>query len=112
MSFNKLNCCQINLQHCQAASYNLCDELDSLQTYIVLVQEPWICRGTIKGSPPTANKYIGVGRQGKPRACIYTSKDLDAWMLPQYSIADFVTISINNLQGIIPKLQFFISLHG
>ena len=111
MSFNKLNCCQINLQHCQAASYNLCDELDSLQTYIVLVQEPWICRGTIKGSPPTANKYIGVGRQGKPRACIYTSKDLDAWMLPQYSNADVVTISINNLQGIIPKTVIFSSVY-
>ena len=76
-----------------------------------MVQEPWICRGTIKGSPPSANKHIGVGRQGRPRACIYTSKDLDTWMLPRYSNADVVTVSINNLQGIIPKTVIFSSVY-
>ena len=111
MASEKLNCCQINLQHCQAASYNLCNELGSLQTYIAMVQEPWICRGTIKGSPPTANKHVGVGRQGRPRACIYTSTNLDTWMLPQYSNADIVTVSVNNLQGIIPKTVIFASVY-
>ena len=111
MASEKLNCCQINLQHCQAASYNLCKELGNLHTYVAMVQEPWICRGSIKGSPQTANKHIGVGRQGRPRACIYTSLDLDTWMLPQYSNADVVTISINNLQGIIPKTVIFASVY-
>ena len=111
MTSEKLNCCQINLQHCQAASYNLCNELRNLQTYIVMVQEPWICRGTIKGSPPSANRYVGVGRGGRPRACIYTSKDLDTWLLPQYSNADIVTVSVNNLQGIIPKTVIFTSAY-
>ena len=76
-----------------------------------MVQEPWICRGTIKGSPQTANKHTGVGRQGRPRACIYTSKDLDAWKLPRYSNADVVTVSINNLQGGIPKTVIFSSVY-
>jgi len=76
-----------------------------------MVQEPWICRGVIKGTPQTANKHIGVGRRGRPRACIYTSADLDTWMLPQYSNADVVTISINNLHGIIPKTVIFASVY-
>ena len=76
-----------------------------------MVQEPWICRGTIKGSPPSANRYVGVGRGGRPRACIYTSKDLDTWLLPQYSNADIVTVSVNNLQGIIPKTVIFTSAY-
>ena len=99
------------MQHCQAASYNLCNELDSLQTFIVLAQEPWIRGGTIKGSPTTANRHVGIGKQGKPRSCIYTSKDLDAWMMPQYSNADVVTVSINNLQGIIPRTVIFASAY-
>ena len=99
------------MQHCQAASYNLCNELDSLQTFIVLAQEPWIRGGTIKGSPTTANRHVGIGKQGKPRSCIYTSKDLDAWMMPQYSNADVVTVSINNLQGIIPRTVIFASVY-
>ena len=86
-------------------------ELGRLQTYIAMVQEPWLCRGAIKGSPPAAVKHIGVGRQGRPRSCIYTSKDIDAWMLPKYSNADVVTVSINNLQGVIPKTVIFASVY-
>ena len=99
------------MQHCQAASYNLCKELGSLQTYVVMAQEPWVCRGVIKGSPPAASKHVGCGRQARPRSCIYTSADLDAWMLPQYSNADVVTVSINNLQGIIAKTVVFSSVY-
>ena len=86
-------------------------ELGRLQTYIAMVQELWLCRGAIKGSPPAAVKHIGVGRQGRPRSCIYTSKDIDAWMLPKYSNADVVTVSINNLQGVIPKTVIFASVY-
>ena len=111
MTNEKLCCRQINLQHCQAASYNLCNELDMLQTYIAMVQEPWICRGTIKGSPSKANKHVGIGKQGRPRACIYTSTNLNTWMLPQYSNADVVTVSVNNLQGVIPKTVIFSSVY-
>ena len=111
MATKRLNCCQINLQHCQAASYNLCVELGSLQTYVVMVQEPWIYRGTIRGSPPAVSKHVGCGRQARPRACVYTSADLDAWMLPQYSNADVVTVSINNLQGIVAKTVIFSSVY-
>ena len=111
MASIKLNCCQINLQHCQAASYNLCVELGSLQTYIVMVQEPWVYKGAIKGSPPAASKHVGCGRLDRPRSCIYTSADLDAWMLPKYSNADIVTVSVNNLQGIVAKTVVFSSVY-
>ena len=111
MNSTKLHYWQINLQHCQAASYNLCKELGRLHTYIAMVQEPWICKGTIKGSPSTATKHVGVGKQGRPRACIYTSGDLNAWMLPKYSNADVVTVSINNLQGVLPKTIIFSSVY-
>lgn len=76
-----------------------------------MAQEPWIYRGMIKGSPPAASKHVGCGRQARPRSCIYTSADLDAWMLPQYSNADVVTVSINNLQGIVAKTVIFSSVY-
>ena len=111
MNSTTLKCCQINLQHCQAASYNLCRELGSLQTYIAMVQEPCVYKGRIKGSPPAAVKHTGIGRQGRPRACIYTSGNLDFLMLPKYSNADVVTEGINNLQGVIPKTVIFSSVY-
>ena len=111
MHLKKLNCIQINLQHCQAASYNLCNELDSLHTYIALIQEPWVCRGAIKESPRNATKHVGASRLDRPRLCVYTSKDLDTWMLPQYSNSDVVTVSISNLEGIIPKTVIFASVY-
>jgi ribonuclease HI len=86
-------------------------ELGSLQAYVVMVQEPWIYRGRVRGSTPAASKHVGCGRQARPRACIYTSADLDAWMLPQYSNADVVTVSINNLQGIVAKTVIFSSVY-
>ena len=49
--------------------------------------------------------------RARPRSCIYTSADLDAWMLPQYSNADVVTVSINNLQGIVAKNVIFSSVY-
>ena len=57
------------------------------------------------------SKHVGCERQARPRSCIYTSADLDAWMLPQYSNADVVTVSINNLQGIVAKTVIFSSVY-
>ena len=61
------------------------------------------------------HQYLAIsnfhGSQGRPRACIYTSANLDTWMLPQYSNADIVTVSVNNLQGIIPKTVIFASVY-
>ena len=76
-----------------------------------MVQEPWVYRGAIRGSPKKANRHVGIGRKGRPRACIYTSTNLNTWMLPQYSNADVVTISVNNLQGVIPKTVIFSSVY-
>ena len=76
-----------------------------------MAQEPWVYKGAIRGSPPAASKHVGCGRQDRPRSCIYTSADLDAWMLPKYSNADVVTVSINNLQGIVAKTVVFSSVY-
>ena len=57
MAFNKICFFQINLHHCQAASYNLNGELGKVhqknQHTIVLVQEPWQNQWQTQRNEPT-----------------------------------------------------------
>jgi ribonuclease HI len=89
----ELRITQINLHHCKAASYNLTRELCKDKAFVALVQEPWTLGNSIKGRITGAFLYKYVGME-RPRACIYISKNVAGWMLPNLSDKDTVTVKV------------------
>lgn len=96
---DKLYIKQINLHHCKDAISLIDNHLHEKQTrkqnLIVLIQEPWINKNVVKGIDE--RKYnLYYNRNGiRPRACIVTTKELQADILPQFSSDDNATILVN-----------------
>ena len=95
-----MNCWQLNMHHSQTAAANMELLLTGKQKYIALVQEPYCPFGRVVGVPKDSRLFTGkVG--ARVRACIYASKDYDAWLLPQFSDEDMAAVAIkeheNNL---------------
>ena len=78
---------QINMQHCKTAAAHLSQQLTTLrQTYIYLLQEPYLYRGKIPGIPGgIANSHI-PGNDS--RTAIVCSRNLNLWFCPQFSDRD------------------------
>lgn len=95
---------QINLHHCIGATSLIGNSLYSAQTkkqnLVVLIQEPWIHKTTIKGfDEKKFDLFYSSKSNEKPRTCIVTSKELKATLLPQFSSGGVTTIHINILNG-------------
>ncbi len=87
---------QINLHRSKIASATLAKRMEEHGTFVVLVQEPWTRESKICGKIPNANLYVGNPPGKRPRACVYTSKDIKAWKLTEFSDEDTVTIQVYN----------------
>ena len=97
---NGIQCWQLNLHHCQSASYNLTRELDKHSgkiSNIALLQEPWQVRGCIKGLPGRMKLFSFGDPSGPPRACVLLSSELSAWGLPHLSNRDLVAVRLEGL---------------
>jgi ribonuclease HI len=85
------NVLQINLHHSVAATTELSKRTEHMETFVALVQEPWIVKGGIRGlSKRGLHSYGGP----KPRACILASPNLRLWELPQFSDRDCMAVNI------------------
>jgi hypothetical protein len=83
---------QINLQHSKVASLSLRRYIDVLHTStIALIQEPYYFKG-IKGLCRKSGRVFSAIDDGRSRACIYVTNDIDATYFPQFSTSDFVAI--------------------
>ena len=91
---------QINLQHAKAASAALLTLLAEGGIDIVLIQEPWLNKGLIKGLRTRDFNLIQSACNGRLRVCMLARKNLDIFLLSEYSNADMVVASleINNKQ--------------
>jgi hypothetical protein len=85
---------QINLHHCKEATSVLRRSLDSMQTNIALIQEPHFFKGKVIGLGSSGTLHCIFSEQLVTRACIYTSKFVNATLLRQFSNTDFVAILI------------------
>lgn len=75
---------QINLHHCKEASSVLRCSLDSGQTGIVLIQEPYFFRGGVRELGNAGLLHYVTGN--KPaRACVFARKDVNSLLLKQFS---------------------------
>ena len=94
----QLSCCQINLHHCAAASHVLPAEVQGLQSFAILIQEPWVRHHKIKGLPNLWNLFWDQNAV-IPRACIATPPNLRCVKLTQFDSRDSVAILIEGKRG-------------
>ncbi|XP_053968283.1 uncharacterized protein LOC128869701 [Anastrepha ludens] len=96
---SKMIILQINLQHSKAASANLLLHLEQGGVDIVLIQEPWLSSSGISGLRTKRYKLMACSGLGKPRSCMLIRKELNAFILPNFSNEDIVTVSLEGPAG-------------
>ena len=90
---------QINLHRSKAASAALTKFLEEHPTFVVLVQEPWTVMNKVCGKIPHTNLHVHPATAKRPRACIYTSKNIKGWQMAEFTDSDNVTIQITNTRN-------------
>ncbi|KAG8239717.1 hypothetical protein J437_LFUL019155 [Ladona fulva] len=76
-----------NLQHRRTATGVLEEILSRCKIKVALIQEPWCCKGRIRGLNLRGGQIISCTFADRPRACIYVN-GVDAMPLPQLSTMD------------------------
>ena len=96
---------QINLNHCFIASHLLaCKLMRTRGPWIAMLQEPYLYNNKICPKFKNASTFAIIS-EGRCRAALVVSKQLDAWALGTYSDGDFLAIemrlNIANLKSIV-----------
>ena len=85
---------QINLHHCKEAAAALLLHLSTGATDIVLIQEPYVVGGKVCGIGTTDFKLLHVKSEGSQRTCILARKNLNIFLLPNFSGKDQTAASL------------------
>lgn len=91
---------QVNMHHCKAASAALHRYVINNEIDIVLIQEPWVFKGRIRGLRLTRDWEILSPVDSHPRACIAAKKRLN--LLPMWGFCSrdlSVAKMVANLEG-------------
>lgn len=97
------SCLQANLHHSQTATAQIRKWLEVNTTAIVLIQEPWVRKGTVCGLRNMEGKLTVQAGPENPRACIYTTKNIQAHPLTSFCSRDLCAIKVRGVQD--PYLQ-------
>ncbi|CAK1593923.1 unnamed protein product [Parnassius mnemosyne] len=95
---SKTSLVQANLHHSGTASAQLRKWLEVQRTAIALIQKPWVGAGKIKGLNNLKGKLFSSSEHDKPRACIYTTKDICAQPLTDFCSRDMYAVAIQYTQ--------------
>ena len=93
-----LKCWQINLHRSKAASYNLCEVTKNISSGIILIQEPWTYRGSIRSKRRGWKLFQGNTKDKRPRAGIYITPDITCSLMPQFSNEDVVAVRARSVR--------------
>ena len=97
LSLHNLECWQINLHRCKAASYNMCEVTKNVRSGLVVAQEPWTYATKIRSKLRGWNLFQGIEKGNRPRAYIYATPDLCCSLIPMFSNQDIVAVRVNNV---------------
>ena len=89
-----LRCVQINLHHCMAAMDLLARQLKLNKFDIVLMQEPYLFKGAIKGLGGTGGIIYYNCSNKDMRTCIYVRNGLNAMPINNLCSRDLTTIRV------------------
>ena len=97
LSLHNLECWQIKLHRCKAASYNMSEVTKNIRSGLVLAQEPWTYATKIRSKLRGWNLFQGIEKGNRSWACIYATSDLCCSLIPMFSNEDIVTVRVNNV---------------
>lgn len=83
---------QVNIHHAKAASAVVTRMFTKQQLGIVLLQEPWVFGGNIRGLSCKNGKVVWYIRQDNPRSCILINTSKNYTLLAEFSTRDLVAI--------------------
>ena len=86
---------QVNLQHSIAASWVISRTVCVQGIDVALIQEPWYCKGCVRGLNIPGNILFSVGGTDRPHTCILMRNET-AWLLPGFSCRDLVAVLIQH----------------
>lgn len=95
MKGTKLKCLQINLHHARAATDVALWRFHKQQIDLLLVQEPWISGGRIRGLPAKSGKLIYCAADEAPRTAILISKNVKYFPMNRFIQRDIVAVLID-----------------
>lgn len=84
---------QLNLHRSQQAANLLGVQLDKGDIGICLIQEPYVYKRRVRGLSNAGN-IIEIVSDERQRACVWVRKDLNTFLLKQFSCRDIVTIEL------------------
>ena len=91
---------QLNCNHSIASGAELAVTIPNLDSFVYLIQEPYVVHGCLKDAPRGVQVYTGGPN---PKAAIYCSNDVKATFVQKYSDSEVTTCLITS-----PKYNFYI----
>ena len=88
-----ITCCQINLRKSNAAS----TQINNRSENIVLMTEPTVAAGKISNLSRQNTQlfaHVGRGRDDAPRAALRVGKDLNPWLVAEYTSRDMCVVAV------------------
>ncbi|XP_011313631.1 uncharacterized protein, partial [Fopius arisanus] len=89
-----VQCSQINLQHCKAATALLSRSQVVEHTDICLIQEPWVTGGMVRGLDLRGNELFFARGEPGPRTCISVKRACNARRMVNFCHRDLVAVTV------------------
>ena len=90
---------QVNLHHATAASAVIASRFLSDNLGILLIQEPWVFRGEVRGLNTKASKVIWDLSSERPRSCVVVRNDIDFFCISEFLTQDLVAVQVKDKEG-------------
>ncbi|XP_050324506.1 uncharacterized protein LOC126755829 [Bactrocera neohumeralis] len=90
---------EVNLHHAAAASAVITSRLTAEKLGALLIQEPWVYKGEIKGLKTEANKVIWDLSSERPRTCIVVRSNIDFFCISEFLTQDLVAVQARDTEG-------------
>ncbi|XP_018795541.1 PREDICTED: uncharacterized protein LOC108973008 [Bactrocera latifrons] len=91
---------QVNLHHASAASAVIVKRFISDNLSILLIQEPWVFKGEVRGLNSKRSKVIWVLSSERPRSCVVVRADIDFFCISEFLTQDLVAVQVKDKEGL------------
>ncbi|XP_039966061.1 uncharacterized protein LOC120778334 [Bactrocera tryoni] len=90
---------QVNLHHAAAASAVIANRFTVEKLGILLIQEPWVHRGEVKGLKTESNKVIWDLSSDRPRTCIVVRNNIEVFCISEFLTQDLLAVQARDFEG-------------
>ena len=95
----RIEVAQVNLHHAASASAVIASRFTADGLGILLIQEPWVNKGEVRGLKMESNKVIWDLSSERPRTCIVLRNGIDFFCISEFLTQDLVAVQARNDEG-------------